>query len=256
MSDKPLLTHATETIEAGSKSFATASKLFDAKTRRSALMLYAWCRHCDDVTDGQSLGFRTADAPTDTPQARIALLRALTLEAYAGKPMREPNFAAFQEVALAHQIPPALALDHLEGFAMDVRDERYHTFDDTLRYCYHVAGVVGLMMARVMGVRDEAVLDRACDLGLAFQLTNIARDIVEDAAIGRCYLPEAWLQEEGLRADTLTDRAHRPALARLAARLVDEAEPYYASARAGLPDCRYAAPGLSPPRMGSTGKLA
>ncbi|EKM0529978.1 15-cis-phytoene synthase CrtB [Cronobacter turicensis] len=234
MSDKPLLTHATETIEAGSKSFATASKLFDAKTRRSALMLYAWCRHCDDVTDGQTLGFTATDAPTDTPQARIALLRELTLKAYAGKPMREPNFAAFQDVALEHQIPPALALDHLEGFAMDVRDERYHTVDDTLRYCYHVAGVVGLMMARVMGVRDEAVLDRACDLGLAFQLTNIARDIVEDAAIGRCYLPEAWLKEEGLRADMLADRAHRPALARLAARLVEEAEPYYASARAGL----------------------
>lgn len=232
--NQPLLHHATQTMAAGSKSFATASKLFDPQTRRSALMLYAWCRHCDDVTDGQTLGFASTAGDLPPAEARLAMLQTQTRRAYAGEPMTEPAFAAFQEVALAHAIPQRQAFDHLEGFAMDVRDEAYETLEDTLRYCYHVAGVVGLMMARVMGVRDESVLDRACDLGLAFQLTNIARDIVEDAQAGRCYLPTRWLREAGLNRDNFAEPAHRRALAQLAARLVAEAEPYYASARSGL----------------------
>lgn len=234
MNNPTLLHHAVETMEVGSKSFATASKLFDAKTRRSVLMLYAWCRHCDDVIDDQQLGFPGEVPSAQTPQQRLANLERKTRQAYAGAQMHEPAFAAFQEVALGHDISPAYAFDHLEGFAMDVRGARYETLQDTLRYCYHVAGVVGLMMAQIMGVRDEAVLDRACDLGIAFQLTNIARDIVEDARVGRCYLPESWLEEAGLDRLHFADRAHRPALAGLARRLVSEAEPYYASASGGL----------------------
>ena len=230
----PLLDHATQTMNAGSKSFATASKLFDADTRRSVLMLYTWCRHCDDVIDDQTLGFAAGDAPMQSEAQRLAELQALTRQAYRGEPMSDPAFAAFQEVALAHAIPEQQALDHLEGFAMDVRGERYKTLDDTLRYCYHVAGVVGLMMARVMGVRDEAALDRACDLGLAFQLTNIARDIVEDAKVGRCYLPESWLTDAGLTLGNFAAIAHRQALAQVAQRLVNAAEPYYRSAGGGL----------------------
>ncbi|MEG9511245.1 MAG: phytoene/squalene synthase family protein, partial [Pantoea piersonii] len=225
MNNPTLLHHAVETMEVGSKSFATASKLFDAKTRRSVLMLYAWCRHCDDVIDDQQLGFPGDLPSTQTPQQRLAHLELKTRQAYAGAQMHEPAFAAFQEVALAHDISPAYAFDHLEGFAMDVRGARYETFQDTLRYCYHVAGVVGLMMAQIMGVRDAAILDRACDLGIAFQLTNIARDIVEDARVGRCYLPESWLEEAGLDRLHFADRHHRPALAGLARRLVSEAEP-------------------------------
>lgn len=229
-----LMDHATDTIAVGSKSFATAARLFDPATRRSVLMLYAWCRYCDDVIDGQELGFNVA--PVDSAQAelRLEMLKNQTLRAWEGGEMHEPAFAAFQEVALGHNIPLQLAYDHLDGFAMDVRATHYETFDDTLQYCYRVAGVVGLMMARVMGVRDDAVLDRACDLGLAFQLTNIARDIVEDARVGRCYLPAQWLAEENIPPDAIAMPQMRQPLAGLARRLVAEAEPYYASARAGL----------------------
>jgi len=229
-----LLDHATETIRVGSKSFAAAAKLFDPDTRRSVLMLYAWCRHCDDVVDGQQLGHDAVPQAQHDAAAQVARLREQTRRAYAGEPQTEPAFAAFQEVALRHAIAPHHAFDHLAGFAMDAEDARYDTLDDTLRYCYHVAGVVGLMMAAIMGARDDAVLDRACDLGLAFQLTNIARDIVEDARIGRCYLPAAWLREAGIPADAVADDAHRAALARVATRLVDHAEPYYDSALDGI----------------------
>ncbi|WP_225759196.1 15-cis-phytoene synthase CrtB [Leclercia sp. Marseille-Q4284] len=229
-----LMDHATDTIAVGSKSFATAARIFDPATRRSVLMLYAWCRYCDDVIDGQELGFNAT--PVDSAQAerRLEMLKNQTLRAWEGGEMHEPAFAAFQEVALGHNIPLQLAYDHLDGFAMDVRETHYETFDDTLQYCYRVAGVVGLMMARVMGVRDDAVLDRACDLGLAFQLTNIARDIVEDARVGRCYLPAQWLAEENIPPEAIATPQMRQPLAGLARRLVAEAEPYYASARAGL----------------------
>jgi phytoene synthase len=153
---------------------------------------------------------------------------------YAGVPASVPAFAAFQEVVRRHELRQAYALDHLAGFAMDVEEREYRSLDDLLEYCYHVAGVVGLMMAQVMGVKDDLTLDRACDLGMAFQLTNIARDIVEDAAIGRCYLPMQWLEEMAIDRHRLTDAEFRPALAVLAARLVDLAEPFYQSAEAGI----------------------
>lgn len=229
-----LMAHATQTIAVGSKSFATAAKLFDAETRRGVLMLYAWCRHCDDVVDGQELGFASSTPAPHDAAAELALLREQTRRAYAGDAMHDPAFAAFQEVALKHAIEPRYAMDHLAGFAMDVEGARYETIEDTLRYCYHVAGVVGLMMASIMGARDPRVLDRACDLGLAFQLTNIARDIVDDAAIGRCYLPAAWLVDAGIPPDEVALPRHRAALAKVAARLVDHAEPYYDSAAVGL----------------------
>jgi len=234
LNNPSLLNHAVETMAVGSKSFATASKLFDAKTRRSVLMLYSWCRHCDDVIDDQTLGFQTDQPSLQTPEQRLMQLEMKTRQAYAGSQMHEPAFAAFQEVAMAHDIAPAYAFDHLEGFAMDVREAEYIQLDDTLRYCYHVAGVVGLMMAQIMGVRDNATLDRACDLGLAFQLTNIARDIVEDAHVGRCYLPASWLENEGLNKENYAAPENRQALSRIARRLVQEAEPYYLSATAGL----------------------
>jgi phytoene synthase len=230
--------HATHTIEVGSKSFAAAARLFDPPTRRSVLMLYAWCRHCDDVVDGQELGFHVASAAPATrwhdPAAGLAVLEAQTRRAYAGEPIEEPAFAAFQEVALRHRIDPRFAFDHLAGFAMDVDGARYETIGDTLRYCYHVAGVVGLMMASIMGAHDDAVLDRACDLGLAFQLTNIARDIVDDAHIGRCYVPAQWLREAGIPPAEMAEPRHRAALASVAARLVDHAEAYYDSALGGI----------------------
>lgn len=226
--------HVKQTMQVGSKSFAAASALFDADTRRSVLMLYAWCRYCDDTIDDQVLGFQAATPAAASIEQRLDGLREQTASAFAGEPQTIPAFAALQYVINQHGLEQQFALDHLAGYAMDVEEARYPTLTQTLTYCYHVAGVVGLMMAQIMGAKSAAVLDRACDLGLAFQLTNIARDIVEDAEVGRCYLPEAWLAEEGLTRDNLAALEHRQALSRVAARLVDQAEPYYQSSYQGL----------------------
>ncbi len=221
-------------IRAGSKSFAAASRLFDDHTRRLTWALYAWCRHCDDVVDGQQLG-HGAIAREGRADA-LAGLRRETERALAGATDGAPPFAGLAWVVRETRLPPAFPRVHLDGFAMDVEGRRYETLEQTLEYCYHVAGVVGLMMAWLMGVRDEPTLLRGNDLGLAFQLTNITRDVAEDAAAGRVYLPAAWLRGEGASADAsgLMAPANRDALVRVVRRVLDEADRYYASAGVGV----------------------
>jgi 15-cis-phytoene synthase len=231
-----VLDHSRQSMEQGSKSFATASRLFPREIRDDAWMLYSWCRHCDDEIDGQVLGHGAVGIDPVLAGQKLAELRTHTASALAGDPQDEPVWAALQRVALRHEIPPRETLELLSGFEMDVLGRRYDTLEDTLDYCYHVAGVVGVMMARIMGVSDAPTLRRAQDLGLAFQLTNIARDVVEDAAGGRVYLPGAWLDEAGVPRDQVASPIHREAVARIAQRLVTAAEPFYASARWGLRD--------------------
>ena len=129
---------------------------------------------------------------------------------------------------------PQFPLDLLEGFAMDAREHAYRSIDDTILYSYHVAGVVGVMMAIIMGAKDTATLNRACDLGIAFQLTNISRDVIDDAKEGRVYLPADWLEAAGVAPGAIADPANREAVFEVTARLLDTAEAYYASARHGL----------------------
>lgn len=232
--DERIVAQARQSIALGSTSFASAARLFDAPTRESVLLLYAWCRHCDDVIDGQAHGHAQTPAPQPELQQRIDMLEAATRRAVRGDASVDWPFAGLAAVLQRHRIPERYALEHLSGFRMDVEGRVYRSLDDTLDYCYHVAGVVGLMMAMVMGRRDDATLDRAADLGLAFQLTNMARDVLDDHACGRIYLPADWLAERGMPRHALADPEHRAPLALLAARLVTSAEPYYASARMGV----------------------
>jgi phytoene synthase len=227
----PILHAAQDDIRRGSQSFALAARLLDARVRDDAILLYSWCRHCDDAVDGQTLGGMITSVADAASQ--LARLRASTHAALAGRPAAGP-FRALAQVVDRHGIPHAQPDELLDGLAMDVAGRRYDTLGDTLEYCYHAAGVVGVMMAMVMGVRDPRALDYASDLGIAFQLTNIARDVIADARAGRCYLPADLLERHGLRPDDLTDpaavvRAHAAAVV-----LLDVAEPYYASGLAGL----------------------
>ena len=229
---------AGESIALGSKSFAAASRLFDRSTRERAWLLYAWCRACDDVADGQDHGHgltRPADAP-----ARIDALSTLTDAALAGEEIGIPAFDALRIVAADTRMPPRFAHDLIAGFRLDAEEWRPWSEDDLYRYCYHVAGAVGCMMAVIMGVPpgDEATLDRACDLGMAFQLANIARDIEEDDRAGRCYLPDAWLAEMDVPPGEHMKPPFRGRLVVLARRLAGKAAAFEASARegaAGLP---------------------
>lgn len=228
-----LVEAARVSIARGSKSFAAASTLFAPDVRERAWLLYAWCRACDDLVDGQDHGGERV-AVTDA-QARVARVRALSVAALAGQPTGDPAFDALGVVAAETRMPPAYVHDLIDGFQLDADDWRPAGEDDLYRYCYHVAGAVGCMMAIVMGVppEDDATLDRACDLGLAFQLANIARDLDEDTRAGRCYLPQAWLAQAGVAADAVMAPANRDALVAMARRLADRAALHEDSARVG-----------------------
>jgi phytoene synthase len=235
-----LVAHARDSISRGSKSFRTASRLFDAETRERAWLLYAWCRACDDIADGQDHG-GTMRA-TDDPLARLADIRRRTDKALGGGArLDDPAFAGLAVVAAECAIPKRYMDDLIEGFALDARGWRPASEADLMRYCYHVAGAVGCMMAIVMGVRpdDEATLTRACDLGLAVQLANIARDVAEDAQGGRCYLPADWLAEAGIDPADLMAPGKRAALAALTGRAASLAARFEESARRGTPALPY-----------------
>jgi phytoene synthase len=226
---------AQESIAKGSKSFSAASRLFNRRTRERAWLLYAWCRRCDDLADGQDHGH--ALSVVADPVERLARMRAMTDAALAGEVIGDPAFDALRIVAAETNLPAKFARDMIEGFRLDLEDWRPRSEDDLYRYCYHVAGVVGCMMAVVMGVspHDQDTLDRACDLGIAFQLANIARDIEEDDRGGRCYLPEEWLVEMDFPPGQHMKPPFRHRLAMLAKRLADRAAMFEASGRIGTP---------------------
>ena len=226
---------ARESIARGSKSFYAASLLFAPKVRHRAWLLYAWCRACDDLADGQDHGCGSSGVPD--PEARLARIRLLTEAALAGQVIGDPAFDALRVVAAEVRLPHRFVHDVIEGFRLDLEDWRPRSEADLYLYCYHVAGAVGCMMAVAMGVSpdDDATLDRACDLGIAFQLANIARDVEEDDRSGRCYLPDEWLAEMDVPPGQHLKPPFRHRLAVLAKRLTDRAAAFEASARVGTP---------------------
>jgi 15-cis-phytoene synthase len=223
-----------ESIRQGSKTFFAASLLLPERVRTPAYALYAFCRLSDDAVDDPG-------ATTDA----VERLRARLDRIYAGRPRDAAADRAFSDVVARHELPRALPEALLDGLEWDAQGRTYRTIEDLRAYAARVAATVGAMMTVLMGVRDADTLARACDLGVAMQLTNIARDVGEDARNGRVYLPLAWLDEEGLDAAAfLAAPSFSPAVARLVARLLDEAETLYRRSSAGVaglpPSCRLA----------------
>jgi len=230
MTREEIVASAQDAIKRGSKSFRAASWLFDPATRERAWLLYCWCRHCDDVADGQIYGFGGGI------RGNVSVLRGRTRRAAAGDPTEEIAFQALALLLSECPLPTCFLDDHLEGFALDEMNWRPVNEEDLIRYCYHVAGSVGCMMAILMGVSadDSETLERAADLGIAFQLSNIARDIREDFDNGRCYIPADWMDELGIEFETLLDPRKRAALLEIVGRLVKAVGSYEASARKGV----------------------
>lgn len=235
-----LVEYAQNSIDKGSKSFALASQIFDPEMREHILLFYAWCRRCDDITDGQDHGRDTEndqrgyDAKSrKAANARIAILRNKTDAALAGKMGDDKAFDALAILVQECQIDQRYIDDIIDGFALDADEWRPRSEDDLYQYCYHVAGAVGVIMAQIMGVDDEEVMDRACDLGIAFQLANIARDIGEDDSNDRCYIPIEWLVERDIEPGEHMRPHYRTDLTELAARMCHKSAQYSASARYG-----------------------
>jgi phytoene synthase len=211
-------------LRGGSKTFFAASLLLPKRVAEPAIALYAFCRLADDAVD---LGDARLDA--------VARLRDRLDLAYAGRPADHAADRAFADVVSRFAIPRELPEALLEGLAWDAEGRRYDSASDLHAYAVRVAGAVGAMMTLVMGAREPHVVARACDLGIAMQLTNIARDIGEDARAGRLYLPRQWLREAGVDPDSFLARPMFDArIAAVAARLLAEADVFYARATQGV----------------------
>lgn len=220
------LVQCRDMISIGSKSFSLASRLFGKESQAAAFFLYGWCRFCDDQIDQAK--------NQDEADRNLKDLRKSTELCFGSEPLSHPVFIAFQHVTRRYQIPQVYPLELLEGMAMDVQGYRYETLKDLKLYCYRVASTVGLMMVHIMRVSDERALKNASDLGMAMQMTNIARDVFEDYSLGRIYLPREWLREVSLSEEQFAAPENREKVAQLVRRLLDEADPYYASGREGL----------------------
>ena len=211
-------------LRGGSFSFHAASRLLPVSVRDDATALYAFCRVADDAVDG-------ASAPADAVALLARRLDAICRDA----PFDHPADRAFAAVMRRHAIPRDLPAALIEGFAWDAAGRRYRDLGALRAYAARVAGSVGVMMALIMGVRDAASLAAACDLGLAMQFTNIARDVGEDARNGRLYLPRDWLAEAGIDGDAfLAAPVFTKALGQVVARLLAEAETLYDRAAPGI----------------------
>ncbi len=217
----------------GSRTFFAASHLLPRRVREPATALYAFCRLADDAIDGAA-----GDGEGSSGHDRLAILARLRERmdrAYRGAPLPLPADRAFADTVRRFAIPHALPAALIEGLAWDAADRRAETLSDLHAYAARVAGTVGVMMAIVMGVRDRTALARACDLGAAMQMTNIARDVGEDARAGRLYLPRAWMREAGLDPDAwLAAPTFSPALGTVVRRLLDEADRLYRAGEAGI----------------------
>jgi phytoene synthase len=222
-------------LRQGSKSFALAARLLPRRVREPATALYAFLRIADDLVDADP----AASAAT-VEELRLRLVRM-----YHGQPLDHPVDRSLSLAVLRQGLPFGVFEAFLEGLIWDVSGRRYRTLDDVCAYAARVAGTVGVLLAMLMGERTLEMLSRASDLGVAMQLTNIARDVGEDARRGRLYLPLEWLEAAGIDPEAfLRAPLPSPAVAAVVGRLLDEAARLYASADVGIErlpaDCRVA----------------
>ena len=218
--------HCRDITKAQAKNFYYAFRTLPARKRRAIYAAYAFCRLCDDIADG--------DAPVEDKRAALRETRArLRGEPDGGPP--DPVFDALRHAIAAYSIPVSLFEEVVDGVEMDLVKDRYDTFEDLREYCFGVASAVGLISIEVFGYEDEAAKEYAIDLGIAMQLTNIMRDLREDAERGRIYLPLAELEAFGYSQQQLVDGVVDEQFKELMRFQADRARRYFASGSRLMP---------------------
>jgi phytoene synthase len=204
-------------LEQHGKSFALAARLLSKEQGDDVAALYAWCRRADDAIDLPG---------AEAPRLVLCRLDQELASIYAGEGQSDPVLSAFQRVVKTRKIPEEYPRALLRGLSMDVAGARYRTLEALLLYCFNVAGTVGLMSCHVFGLTDARALERAAHLGIAMQLTNVSRDVLEDLGNGRLYLPELMLSRPAAGS--------RGRIRGALSELLEVAERYYRSADRGL----------------------
>lgn len=219
--------YCLERCRASQSSFTLSFRLLKPVQRRAITAFYAYCRELDDIVDDT----------LDTGQARqnLAFWRNELAALYQGQPAH-PITLALADSLQHYALPQELLTEIIDGMAMDLDYPRYPDYPALLLYCYRVASVVGLVAAEIFGYQNRQTLKYAHDLGLALQLTNICRDVGEDARRGRIYLPQNELEQYGVTEDSLLQSRYTEEFRTLMRFQVERAETLYVKALAQLPD--------------------
>ena len=226
-----LVADARRAIRKGSRNLAFAARLLDKATRERVWLLYAWRCRCGEIA-GRPIP-PSAPPRRDGSDPRVQAIRVLTRRALEGEPTADPAFDAFGQVAMEARLDEQMAADAIEGLSLDASGWRPRSETDLMRYCYHAAGAPAVMTAQAIGAGpdDEELLDRAVDLGIAFQLVEIVRNLSDDDAANGCHIPAEWLAEADIPPGEHMKPAYRAQLVPLVGRLLDMAEQHEATGR-------------------------
>lgn len=214
------------------KTFYFAAHFLPAQKRASVHAVYALCRYVDDLVD------RSEESRQSLTKEKIAALldqwRSDLDLCYSGMIVDHPIMIAWHDMLQRYRIPKSLPLELIDGVCMDLQVSRYQTFDDLYVYCYKVASVVGLMTSEIFGYSNKDALDYAVKLGIAMQLTNILRDIGEDACKDRIYLPLEDLKRFDYSEQDIFNRVIDTRFKALMQFQIERARRYYTEADAGI----------------------
>jgi phytoene synthase len=229
--------HCRLATHQGSRTFYFGARFLPPEKRRAMWAVYNFCRLTDDLVD------KAINLPLAEIQARLADWEAELLESFRGRvrPSR-PSMVAWLDALRAYRLDAQAPLDLIKGVRMDLEKTRYANFEELYLYCYRVASTVGLMASQVIGFSDPRALEYAANLGIAMQLTNILRDVGEDAQAGRIYLPQDEMARFGYSEAALLRGEVSPQFVRLMRFQINRANRYYNQALPGIEylpeDCR------------------
>ena len=221
--------YCQQTTRFHAKSFYFCAHFLPREKRRAIYAMYALCRHIDDEVDEAEVH------DEDGARAAVERWRVELDKVYRGGAAHTPVLVAWRDMLARYRIAQELPLELMRGVLMDIYQKRYESWDELRVYCYRVASVVGLMSSEIFGYRDPSTLHYAAALGLAMQLTNILRDVGEDFAMGRVYLPQEDLRRFGVTEESLARKEVSPEFRALMSFEIQRAREFYRAAEKGIP---------------------
>jgi phytoene synthase len=216
------------------KTFYMATRFLPNEKQRGIFAIYALCRYIDDMVDEAEDLLLEKSLAYDDIKHKLDRWKVKLEQTYEGRKHDDAILMAFADVLRRYDIPIDLPFELLDGVSMDLYKNRYQTFDELYDYSYKVASVVGLMTSEVFGYEDDDALDYAIDLGIAMQLTNILRDVGEDLAKNRIYLPADELKEFGISEKDLYSHRMDDNFLALMKFQIQRARHYYSEAEKGI----------------------